>query len=171
MAPPDDVPQPLLDVVGSRDEPTLDDDALVGFELISLGPGTGDNFRFVLHRDGRLFAAANDPAATDGSEGPFNVPLPTTPTSTVPDEVVAYIEQLLTDDLQRLDGYVGDEAVRGGQLLIVTARHDGGVRELWYRNTSTDLTDALWNLFTEEATEPSNLDELYAQFAEPGDGE
>lgn len=93
-----------------------------------------------------------------------NAELPEDPTATLDAAVVAEVEGLLqSSQFASSPAYVGDEGIRDGNLVIVTARVGGDVHEVWYRNTSTELTDRLFPLAYEGA-EGTSLDDLYATF-------
>lgn len=162
-----EVPPVLRQRLSGRDDSPLPEGALVRYQLIGLAPGIGKNFRFVLFSDGRLFAAANSAGAPADDEQVFNTALPEIPTATVAAETVARVEeQLRASEFTASAPYLGNQGVRDGSVMLVTARVDDALHEVWYQNVSTELTDLLSWLYHEEAVDQSSLDELFAQFAD-----
>lgn len=144
------VPEPLLDLVGGRDDTPLPDGALVRLQVIGLTPAIGDNFRLVLDADGALRVARNSPGPPSEPDQRFNVELPGAPDTTVPTGTVARVEELLQRELGPGPvTYRGNEGVRDGHVAIVTARTGDGVHELWYRNSDSELVTLLWALADE----------------------
>ncbi len=165
------VPERLRELLAGRDRSPLPDGALVRYQSIGLAPGIGENLRFLLYDDGRLFGAANTPAPPADGEERFNVPLPDTPTATLPEEAVGRVRELLRSaSFSALPPYVDGHSVRDGAVVIVTARLDTGVHEVWFENASTELTDQLWSLYDEATSQPVDLDSLLADLEEqPGE--
>lgn len=131
-----EIPSELRQLVASRVDGGLPDGALVGYQHLTLAPGIGDDVRFVLFPDGRLFAA------------PKGAPLPDAPSSTVSASSVAEVEDALRSTrFAASKPFVGNVRVRDGDLVIVTARADGAVKEVWFQNASTELTDLLSSLY------------------------
>jgi hypothetical protein len=159
----DEVPESLAGLVEDRDQDKLSDDALVRYQLIGLGPGISHNHRFVLMRDGRIFAAHNTSEEPSTEQETFNTPLPDEPTTTLPEETVAQVEeQLDASGFFDSPAYVADEGVRDGSLVIVTVQRDGQEHEVWYRTVHTPLTDLLSSIFHEATAEPLDLEQILA---------
>jgi hypothetical protein len=163
-ASPGQVPRLLEESLRGRDVSALPDNALVRFQSIGLAPGISRNFRFVLLQDGGLLLAENTAAEPVDPVQRFNAALPDSPSMTVRGPTVDRIRGLLREgEFASSPSYVGDEAVRDGSVMIVTSRVGGALKEVWYHNCDTELTDLLWSLRQSAHDDEVDLDALLAE--------
>jgi hypothetical protein len=138
------LPAILGATLAGRDTSLLPAGAFLRFQAIAHGPDPRSNHRWVLYDDGRLYLAFHS-ADSEGA-APFDTPLPTTPTATLPTTTVGELRALLrADGFASLSPYqAGPRGAEDGMVRVVTARaRDGSVHEVVYDRVDNTLLTAL----------------------------
>lgn len=153
--PPTDIREPLptpFDVRVTRAlELPLAADVVVAFAHVAMAKSPATNYRFELHRDGRLFYTQRSAKAGDWQQ-PFDQPLPAAPSTTVAEaDVAALLQTLEAGGFFDHPGYQANPQVEDGSFWIVRARRGADVHAVVFQNTQPDwlprltaLSDPLW---------------------------
>jgi hypothetical protein len=142
------IPNNLDSRLAYRDTKPLPADALIRFQSINRGKNQTDNYRWVLYPDGRWFLAANS-GADLAKNTLFDTELPTTPTATLPADLVAKIHKALLDaKFATLPPYFVNPTVDDGGYDVITARIDGNVHEIIYEAYQPPFVELLADVVT-----------------------
>jgi hypothetical protein len=127
------IPENLDIRLQRRDTEPLPAGALVRFQVISRAKNPSNNYRWLLYEDGRWFMAWHSGDTSGDLDVPLDTELPSTPTQTLPGNVMDEIGQKLNEaDLPGQQPYQADPTVEGGSYYVVTARVDGREYEVIY---------------------------------------
>lgn len=131
--------------------PPVADDVVLAFAHVAMAKSPTTNYRYELHRDGRLFYVQHSGKPGDWQQ-PFDRALPATAARTVPAAEVA----ALLDELERVGffdhpGYEANPQVEDGSFWLVQARRAGDLHTVVFQNTRPDyvgrlaaIADPLW---------------------------
>jgi hypothetical protein len=131
-------------------ESALPEDVVIEFSLVSMGKLPYGNYRWRLHRDGRLFYQQHTRKPGDW-QVPFDQAWPGKSALRLDaNEIAALVDKLESAGFFRHAGYQADPNVDDGAFYIVRARDDS-VNTVVYQNITpapipdlTRLSDPLW---------------------------
>lgn len=134
---------PRLAAVLSEEVP---DDVLVSFYYMNASPDPSANYRWELHRDGRLFYVEHS-GKNITFENTFDRPLPKRPTKRLTDgDIRALYDQFDRADFFRQPGLQRPSPTEGGVYVVVRARRGDKVHDVVYENLEPPLVNYLYSI-------------------------
>jgi hypothetical protein len=140
---PSGIPDQLMEDLAFRDLSPLGENDFLKYQFISLSPGISHNFRYLLLFDGSLFFAANNKKPPKNPRLIFNSLLPETPSRILSEDEMVKIRILLDENNFFQQKSYQQNPVRDGGLVIITARLEDVLHEVWYVNVHNPLIDFL----------------------------
>jgi hypothetical protein len=124
----------------------IPNDVIVSFYYMAASKNPSANYRWELHRDGRLFVVHHS-GQNPSYEITFDQPLPTQPTKTLTNgEIRELYAQLDRSDFFSQPGLQREPRARGGNHIVLRVRRGDTIHEVVYQNVEGPLVEYLYSI-------------------------